>query len=60
MRDTVRCLFHISLSFGGVMVRNIELIELAGMKNPTAIVLSDEGSMWKSVVYISVAEKMKR
>ena len=42
------------------MVRNIELIELAGMKNPTAIVLSDEGSMWKSVVYISVAEKMKR
>ena len=42
------------------MVRNIELIEAAGMKNPAAIVLSDESSMWKSVVYIFVADKMKR
>jgi hypothetical protein len=57
-RDTVRCLFHIPLNFGGVMVRNMERIEAAGVKDPEVIVLSDECSLWKSVVYISVTDDL--
>jgi len=34
VRDTVHCLFHIPLNFGGVMVHNIELIEAVSMKDP--------------------------
>jgi hypothetical protein len=58
VRDTVRCLFHIPLNFGGVMARNMERIEAADVKDPEVIVLSDECSLWKSVVYISVAEEL--
>ncbi|MBC8326985.1 MAG: hypothetical protein H8E27_15300 [Verrucomicrobia subdivision 3 bacterium] len=55
VRDTVRCLFHIPLNFGGVMASNVERIEAAKVKDPEMIVLSDECSLWKSVVYISVS-----
>jgi hypothetical protein len=55
VKDTVRCLFHIPLNFGRVMVRNMKRIESAGVKDPEVIVLSDECSPWKSIVYISVA-----
>ena len=58
MRDTVRCLFHIPLNFGGVMVRNMERIEAANVKDPEVIVLSDECSLWKSNVYISVTGEL--
>ena len=55
-----RCiaLFHIPLNFGGVMARNMERIEATDVKDPEVIVLSDECSLWKSVVYISVAEEL--
>ncbi len=42
VRDTVRCLFHIPLNFGGVMVRNMTAIEAANVKDPQVIVLSGE------------------
>ncbi len=58
VQDTVRCLFHIPLNFGGVMKRNVERIEAAGVKDPHMIVLSDECSMWKSIVYISVRNEL--
>ena len=58
VRDTVRCLFHIPLNFGGVMVRNMEAIKAAGVKDPKVIVLSDECSLWKSIVYISVTAEL--
>jgi len=58
VRDTVRCLFHIPLNFGGVMARNMEKIETAGVKTPKCIVLSDECSLWISVIYISVSGEL--
>ena len=33
VRDTVRCQFHIPLNFGGVMMRSMEFIEAAGVKD---------------------------
>ena len=41
-RDTVRCLFHIPLNFGGVMVRNMERIEAAGAYGKNYVVLLAE------------------
>ena len=58
VRDTVRSLFHIPLNFGGVMALNMKRIEAAGLKDSEVIVLSDECSMWESVVYISVADDL--
>lgn len=42
VRDTVRCLFHIPLNFGGVMARNMERIEAAGAYGKNYVVLLAE------------------
>jgi len=53
--DRVRSFFHIPLNFGPVMIRNMKLIEEAGVKSEDMIVLADENSLWGSDVYIDVA-----
>ena len=52
--DRVRSFLHIPLNFGGVMIRNMALIEAAGAKAEDMIVLADENSLWGADVYISV------
>ncbi len=54
--DRVRSFLHIPLNFGGVMIRNMALIEAAGAKPEDVIVLSDENSLWGADVYISVTK----
>ncbi len=54
--DRVRSFLHIPLNFGGVMIRNMALIEAADAKPEDVIVLSDENSLWGADVYISVTK----
>ena len=56
VKDRVRCFFHIPINFGGVMKRNVALIEAAEAKAADMIVLADEDSPWGADVYISVAK----
>lgn len=56
VKDRVRCFLHIPLNFGAVMKRNLARIEAAGAKAPDMLVLSDESSPWRSVVYLEVAK----
>ena len=52
--DSVSSFLHIPLNFGSVMKRNISMIESASAKPKAMIVLSDEGSLWGSNVYIEI------
>ncbi|MBP8303525.1 MAG: hypothetical protein KBE04_05290 [Phycisphaerae bacterium] len=54
VKDRVVSFLHIPLNFGAVMKRNMEAIQAAGAAAETAVVLSDEKSMWGSDVYIEV------
>jgi len=56
VKDRVRSLFHIPLNFGGVMKRNMALIEAAGAKPSEMLVLSDENSLWGADVYVNVTK----
>lgn len=53
VKDHVRSFLHIPLNFGHVMVRNMKLMEAAGVE-PEHLVLSDERSLWGSDIYIAV------
>jgi hypothetical protein len=46
LRDHVRCLLHIPLGFGRLMVRDLARIEAAGVKDPAMLVLADGVSAW--------------
>ncbi|MGD9611469.1 MAG: hydrolase [Kiritimatiellia bacterium] len=56
VKDRVRSFLRIPLNFGGVMARNMEIIQKAGAEKPDMIVLSDENSPWGSDVYLEVAK----
>ena len=56
VKDRVRSFLRIPLNFGGVMVRNMEIIQNAGAEKADMIVLSDENSLWGSDVYLEVAK----
>ena len=55
VKDRVRSFLRIPLNFGGVMVRNMEIIQKAGAEKADMIVLSDENSLWGSDVYLETA-----
>jgi hypothetical protein len=54
VKARVRSFFHIPLNFGGVMRRNVALIEAADARPEEMIVLADECSMWGTDLYIDV------
>jgi hypothetical protein len=54
VRDRVRSFLHIPLNFGGVMKRNMERIEAAGVRDPADLLLTDENSLWGADVYLAV------
>ncbi|MCP4654482.1 MAG: hypothetical protein GY856_03575 [bacterium] len=58
VKDRVRSLFHIPLNFGGVMKRNVALIEAADAKLPEPVVISDENSLWGADVYVGVTKEV--
>jgi hypothetical protein len=59
LKDRVRCLFHVPLNFGAVMVRNMALIDKAGAFTPNVpLVLSDHTSAWNMDLYIEVAKEV--
>jgi hypothetical protein len=58
LKDSVRSFLHMPLNFGSVMAKNIAKIEAAGALPPEPIILSDEKSMWKSDLYISVTKEI--
>jgi len=52
VRERVRCLFHIPLNFGGIMVRTLARAEAAKVVDPNMVVLADAGSPWGMDLYI--------
>jgi hypothetical protein len=49
-----RSFLHIPLNFGGVLARNVRLIEAADALPEEMLVLSDENSLWGADMYIAV------
>lgn len=58
LKDKVRCLFHIPLNFGKVMVGNMGKIKAVGAMQDPPLVLADDVSPWRTDVYISVASQV--
>jgi len=57
LKDRVRCLFHVPLNFGKVMVRNMDKIGQAAAFTPAVpLVLSDHTSKWNMDLYIEVTK----
>lgn len=57
VKDRVRSFLHIPINFGGVMVKNMALIEKAGAKpEGDLIVLSDENSLWGADIFLEVGK----
>jgi len=55
IQDHVRCLFHIPVGFGKMMVRNMAKIDRAGAHAPRPFMLADCTSPWRTEVYIETA-----
>ncbi len=58
VKDRVRSFLHVPLNFGGVMVRNMAVIQKAGAEAPSMLCLSDENSPWGADVYLEVAKEV--
>ena len=58
IKDQVRSFFHIPINFGGIMRKNMKVIEAAGACDPQNIILSDEKSSWSSDIYIAVNKEI--
>ena len=56
--DRVRSFLHIPMNFGGVLARNVRLIEAAGAMPQEMLVVCDENSLWGADVYIAVTKDM--
>ena len=58
VKDRVFSIFHIPLTFGSVMRKNMALIEAANAVTPNMIVVADENSAWGCDVYIDVPKEV--
>ncbi len=59
VKDHVKCLAHIPMDMGKVVVRNMALIEKAHAKSPVQLMLVDEKSAWGEDLYIDVAKEVQ-
>jgi hypothetical protein len=59
VKDRVTSFLHIPLNFGAVMQRNVGPIHAASAFPDTAVVLSDENSLWGADVYIEVTKDIE-
>lgn len=58
LKDRVRSFFHIPLNFGAVMKRDMALIEEAGAKCESQLILADEESLFGSNVYTEISKEI--
>lgn len=58
LKDRVKCFLHIPLNFAQIMVKNMEMIQVAGALSPEPLLLSDESSLWGSDIYIAVTKEV--
>lgn len=58
VKDYVRCIFHILLNFGKVIVRNLEKIKAADALPPQPLMLSDEKSLWGADIFIAASKEI--
>jgi hypothetical protein len=56
VKGRVRSLLHIPLNFGGVLARNVRLIEAAGARLEEMLILTDENSLWGADMYVAVGK----
>jgi hypothetical protein len=59
VKDRLPCFLHIPLGMGGVMRKNMALIEAARAKNPESIMLMDDLGLFASDIYIAVDRKVQ-
>ncbi len=58
VKDRVSSFFHIPLNMGKKVVKNMEIIEKAGVKMPFQLMLVDENSLWSCDIYINVKKEV--
>lgn len=58
VKDHVCCFLHIPLNFGRKMKKNMKNIEQADALATDVLVLSDDKSLWRSDLYISVSKEV--
>ena len=58
IKNTLRCFFHIPLGMDKVMMKNMELINAAGAKNPENICIIDDRGLFASDLYVAVDRKV--
>jgi hypothetical protein len=56
VKDRVTSFLHMPLNMGKKIVKNMKLIERAGVKAEYQLMLFDEKSLWGSDIYIDVAK----
>jgi hypothetical protein len=56
VKDHVTSFLHIPLNMGGIITKNLALIEKAGAKALQQLMLTDEKSMWGANIYIDVTK----
>lgn len=58
IKDQVKSFLHIPIGFGKTIVKNMEIIKNADALTPKPFMLSDEGSAWKTNLYIEVSKEI--
>ncbi len=58
LKDRVRCLLHVPLNFGKVVVRNVEKIKAADALPEQPLMLADHVSPWRIELYIAVGKEV--
>lgn len=58
LKDRVKTFMHIPINFGGVMVRDMELIQNADALPPKPLMLYDSTSLFGADIYIAVSKEI--
>lgn len=58
IKDHVTSFLHIPLDMGKKIIKNMELIEIAGAKSSYQLMLTDEKSLWGADIYIDVVKEV--
>ena len=54
IKNSLTCFFHMPLGMDKVMMKNMELINAAGAKNPESICIMDDRGLFASDLYVAV------
>jgi hypothetical protein len=56
VKDHVTCLFHVPLNMGGIVMKDMALIDAADGRVGQPLMLSDDTSLWGTDLYIEVTK----